>query len=170
MKLVPTPRTRPQTAWRRSDFPLGAAMRASAFSQAELGVPRGPTRSRSQTSRATVMELVRALARAPQTAWLAEMTAPGAPSLRPSPSPQNRLVEPKTKGTTTFPFGRSHQLFRLFPRAELGVPRGPSGSSPICETFRSGAPAYQWLPAAAAAIPRSSRKAVGRVSCQRGSG
>jgi type III restriction enzyme len=54
------------------------------------------------------MELVRALALAPQTAWLAGMTGLGhrhCALLRPSPALQNRMVEPKTQGTAILLLG-----------------------------------------------------------------
>jgi hypothetical protein len=51
------------------------------------------------------MELVRALALRPQTAWLAGLTAMGHRDCalpRPAPSPHNRTVEPKTEGQSDF--------------------------------------------------------------------
>ena len=62
------------------------------------------------------MELVRALTRAAQTAWLAGMTGLGAPSLRPSAprtDPPNRMVEPESRGHSDFPFWA--QPFALLP-------------------------------------------------------
>jgi hypothetical protein len=56
------------------------------------------------------MELVRALALRPQTAWLAEMTAEGHDHCalpRPHRAPNKPVVEPKTKGAA-ISFGRGN--------------------------------------------------------------
>jgi hypothetical protein len=73
-----------------------------------VGVPRGPT-GRALEHRATVMELVRALARAPQTPWLAGLTDLGhrhGALLCPSPSRGTAQLRAKTQGhSDSLPLG-----------------------------------------------------------------
>jgi hypothetical protein len=64
----------------------------------------------------------------------------GARSLSPSApftEPKQPMVEPETKSTATFPFGRSNALFRLSHTARRS-PKGAAGSAAVREPSRRG--------------------------------
>ena len=98
------------------------------------------------------MELVRALARPTQTAWLAGMTRLGGTVLRPSATrtnPPNRMVELESWGHSDFLFGHSHELF--CPHRALGVPGGPG----IAVSWLRGSSTCNAMPSRATVMPRS---------------
>jgi len=91
----------------RDKLTLWAPPFVNAISHTARRSPKGADGVALYTSRATVMELGRALACAPQTASLAGKTGLGAPSWSPTApptDPEDRMVEPNRRGTVILPF------------------------------------------------------------------